>query len=79
MIPAIFLAVLGVILCFTPLASLLGRHREVSRYRAPIAGLYLSGAATYPGAGIFGAAGRNVATAVIHDTQGRGRWLSRSA
>ncbi|MCP5027554.1 MAG: NAD(P)/FAD-dependent oxidoreductase [Actinomycetia bacterium] len=62
-----------------PLAALLGRHREVSRHRAPIAGLYLSGAATYPGAGIFGAAGRNAANAVIHDTQGRRRWLSRSA
>jgi len=50
-----------------PLASLLGRNRETSRYRTPIDGLYLSGAGTYPGAGIFGAAGRNAAAAVRHD------------
>ncbi|MCP3911011.1 MAG: NAD(P)/FAD-dependent oxidoreductase [Actinomycetia bacterium] len=67
-----------------PLASLLGRNREVSRHRAPVRGLYLSGAGTYPGAGIFGAAGRNAAAAVISDRHqgalyGRGRWSSRSA
>lgn len=51
----------------SPLATLLGKSREVSRYRSPIDGLYLSGAGTWPGAGIFGAPGRNAAQAVIDD------------
>lgn len=49
----------------SPLASLFGRHRELSRYRAPVQGLFLSGAGTYPGAGIWGASGRNAADAVL--------------
>ncbi len=49
----------------TPLSSLFGRRRELSRYRAPVPGLFLSGAATYPGAGIWGASGRNAADAVL--------------
>jgi phytoene dehydrogenase-like protein len=53
-----------------PLAALIGRHRETTRYRTPIAGLYLSGAGTFPGAGVFGAAGRNTADAVMSDMQG---------
>ena len=53
-----------------PLLTFLGRNRELSRYRTPIAGLYLSGAGTYPGAGIFGASGRNAATTVIGDLTG---------
>lgn len=53
-----------------PLRALFGRHREVTRYRTPIGGLYLSGAGTYPGAGIFGASGRNAADAVITDLSG---------
>ena len=56
-----------------PLAALVGRQRETTRYRTPISGLYLSGAATFPGAGVFGAAGRNTADAVRHDLLGRGR------
>ena len=51
----------------SPLRTLLGRNRELSRYRTPIDGLYLSGAGTYPGAGIFGASGRNAATTVLGD------------
>jgi phytoene dehydrogenase-like protein len=51
----------------SPLAALLGRNRELTRYRTPIDGLYLSGAGTFPGAGIFGAAGRNAADAVRRD------------
>jgi phytoene dehydrogenase-like protein len=51
----------------SPLRTLVGRHPELSRYHTPIAGLYLSGAATYPGAGVFGAAGRNAATTVLGD------------
>lgn len=54
----------------SPLAALLGRETELSRYRTPIDGLYLSGAATFPGAGIFGASGRNAAGAVTRDLRG---------
>ena len=50
-----------------PLSTLLGRHRDVTRHRTAIAGLYLSGAATFPGAGVFGAPGRNTAAAVERD------------
>lgn len=51
----------------SPLATLMGKSREVSRYRSPVKGLYLSGAGTWPGAGIFGAPGRNAADAVLND------------
>ncbi len=51
----------------TPLATLAGRRRELSRYRTPVQGLYLTGAATWPGAGIFGAPGRNAADGVLRD------------
>ena len=50
-----------------PLDTLLGRPQELTRYRTRIDGLYLSGAATFPGAGVFGGAGRNAAHAVIAD------------
>lgn len=49
----------------SPLATLFGRRRELSRYRAPVKGLFLSGAATFPGAGIWGSSGRNTANAVL--------------
>lgn len=39
-----------------------------SRYRTPIAGLYLCGPGTHPGGGIAGAAGRNAARAILKDT-----------
>ena len=52
----------------SPLATLLGKSREVSRYRSPIKGLFLTGAGTWPGAGIFGAPGRNAADAVLSHT-----------
>jgi phytoene dehydrogenase-like protein len=61
-----------------PLSSLMGRNRETSRYRTPISGLYLSGAGTFPGAGIFGAAGRNAADAVRHDLDNRRVAVRRS-
>ena len=51
----------------SPLAALLGTQRALTRYRSPIRGLYLSGAGTFPGAGIFGAAGRNTADVVERD------------
>ncbi len=55
----------------SPLAALLGNQRALTRYRSPIAGLYLSGAGTFPGAGVFGAAGRNTADVVRRDFQSR--------
>ncbi len=39
----------------------------LSRYRTPIAGLYLTGASTHPGGGVFGASGRAAARAVLKD------------
>jgi phytoene dehydrogenase-like protein len=50
-----------------PLVAFLGRHKELTRYRTPIDGLYLSGAGTFPGAGVFGASGRNAADVVLDD------------
>lgn len=48
-----------------PLDAILGRQRELTRYVTPIDGLYLTGAATFPGAGVWGASGRNVADVVL--------------
>ncbi len=45
----------------SPVAALLGKQKELSRYETPVGGLYLTGAGTYPGAGIWGASGRNAA------------------
>ena len=47
------------------MAALLGRRRELSRYTTPISGLYLTGGATFPGAGVWGASGRNAAATVL--------------
>ena len=49
----------------SPLSAVLGRPRELTRYTTPIAGLYLTGAATYPGAGVWGASGRNCANVLL--------------
>lgn len=49
----------------SPTASFLGLRRELSRHRAPVPGLFLSGGGTYPGAGVWGAAGRHTAEAVL--------------
>jgi phytoene dehydrogenase-like protein len=48
-----------------PLAALLGRDPELTRYQTPLDGLYLTGAATFPGAGVWGAPGRNAAHVVL--------------
>ena len=53
-----------------PLAALLGRDRELTRYVTPIEGLFLTGAATFPGAGVWGASGRNCAAVIIEDEVG---------
>lgn len=39
----------------------------MSRYRAHLRGLYLTGASTHPGGGIMGASGRNAATVLLKD------------
>ncbi len=51
-----------------PLAAILGRDRELTRYVTPIDGLYLTGAATFPGAGVWGASGRNAAAVITRRT-----------
>ncbi len=51
-----------------PLAAILGRDRELTRYITPIDGLFLTGAATFPGAGVWGASGRNAASVIIDRT-----------
>ena len=48
-----------------PIAALRGKPRELTRYRTPVPGLFLCGAATFPGAGIWGASGRHCATTVL--------------
>ncbi|MGE0881303.1 MAG: phytoene desaturase family protein [Acidimicrobiia bacterium] len=57
-----------------PMAALLGKDRELSRYETPIDGLFLTGAATFPGAGVWGASGRNTAlVALRHKPRVMGR------
>jgi phytoene dehydrogenase-like protein len=48
-----------------PVAALTGRQRELTRYETPVEGLFLTGAATFPGAGVWGAPGRNAARVVL--------------
>ncbi len=48
-----------------PLAALINKNPELTRYRTPVDGLYLTGAATFPGAGVWGASGRNAALTVL--------------
>lgn len=48
----------------SPLSALLGRPRHLTRYTTPVSGLFCAGAATFPGAGVWGASGRNVAAVV---------------
>jgi phytoene dehydrogenase-like protein len=44
---------------------------SMGTYRAPVKGLYLTGASTHPGGGIMGASGRNAAAVVLHDLTSR--------
>jgi phytoene dehydrogenase-like protein len=44
---------------------------ELSSYRTPISGLYLTGASTHPGGGVFGASGYNTARTIIADRRRR--------
>jgi phytoene dehydrogenase-like protein len=57
----------------TPITALLGKDREQTRYETPVDGLFLTGAATFPGAGIWGAPGRNTASAILASDPGRRR------
>ena len=50
-----------------PLAAFLGSPPELTRYHTPIKGLYLTGAATFPGAGVWGASGRNAALTILKE------------
>jgi phytoene dehydrogenase-like protein len=38
---------------------------ELSAYRTPVPGLFLTGASTHPGGGVFGASGRNTARVIL--------------
>jgi phytoene dehydrogenase-like protein len=44
---------------------------ELAGYRTPVRGLYLTGASTHPGGGVFGASGRSTARVVVSE---RRRW-----
>ncbi len=48
-----------------PLAAFRNANPELTRYQTDVDGLYLTGAATFPGAGVWGASGRNCATVVL--------------
>jgi phytoene dehydrogenase-like protein len=48
-----------------PLAAFRNPNPELTRYETDVRGLYLTGAATFPGAGVWGASGRNCATVVL--------------
>jgi beta-carotene ketolase (CrtO type) len=48
-----------------PLATFHNPNPELTRYETPVSGLYLTGAATFPGAGVWGASGRNCAAVVL--------------
>jgi phytoene dehydrogenase-like protein len=48
-----------------PLAAFRSPDPELTRYETAVEGLYLTGAATFPGAGVWGASGRNCATVVL--------------
>ena len=50
---------------------------EWAGYRGPYAGLYLTGASTHPGGGVFGASGRSAAHVLLHDLARPRRWRPR--
>ena len=47
---------------------------ELADYRTPVKGLYLTGASTHPGGGVFGASGRSTSRVVVGD-RNRRSWL----
>jgi phytoene dehydrogenase-like protein len=46
---------------------------ELAGYRGPVEALYLCGASTHPGGGVFGASGRSAARVLLHDRR-PARW-----
>jgi len=52
-----------------PLAAMRNQNPELTKYETAVEGLYLTGAATFPGAGVWGASGRNAATVVLRTTK----------
>ncbi|WP_370326932.1 phytoene desaturase family protein [Euzebya sp.] len=52
---------------------------ELSGYRMPVDGLYLTGASTHPGGGVFGASGRTAARVVVRDRARAARPWRRAA
>lgn len=48
-----------------PLAAFRSKDPELTKYETAVPGLYLTGAATFPGAGVWGASGRNCATVIL--------------
>ena len=47
---------------------------EMSAYKTPIKNLYLTGASTHPGGGVFAASGHNTAQVVLKDVRGGWFW-----
>jgi phytoene dehydrogenase-like protein len=52
---------------------------ELAGYRTPVRGLYLTGASTHPGGGVFGASGYNCARVVLADQRRRRRLWAGAA
>lgn len=48
-----------------PLAAFRNPNPELTQYETALPGLYLTGAATFPGAGVWGASGRNCALVIL--------------
>ena len=48
-----------------PMSIFFSQQPELSRYTTPIKNLYITGAATFPGAGVWGSSGRNAAQVVL--------------
>ena len=48
-----------------PLAALRNKNPELTRYETAVRGLFITGAATFPGAGVWGASGRNAAQVIL--------------
>lgn len=51
-----------------PLSVFRNQNPELTRYETAVPGLYLTGAATFPGAGVWGASGRNCAQVILAAT-----------